>query len=280
MSCSAVQSHSIAYPHPRSPIFNDLTVAVCRNCGLGTVEQSINPAELQRYYQQDYAGLAGRDEKPEPESYFSDTGMMFKPQRSLSQLRLARKRVKQAPRVILDLGAGFGTTLYLARRDFWPEATLIAVEPDLSMERYLEMAGANQVSSLAEVENGSCDLIIASHVLEHYQGEELAGVLAELRSVLAPGGTLLAEVPNSDFSSDIGIAGHSHEPHLLFFSKRAFGNIFGKSGFRVSFLSTVGPSRSRSFTQKLSDRLRRLIGRPAAEYGGNRAALRLLAHAA
>jgi hypothetical protein len=75
---------------------------------------------------------------------------------------------------------GFGTTLYLARQDFWPEAKLLAVEPDASM---------------------------------------------------------------------LGIA----------------------------FSATVGPARRRGLRDRVNARIRRLTGKSASEYGGDRAALRLLA---
>lgn len=253
-------------------------ILACQSCGFGAVKQRIDPARLRRYYENDYASHAGRDAKPDPEQYFSDTALMFKPQRSLSQLRLAEAKLASAPRTILDVGAGFGTTLHLARHRFWPDATLLAVEPDATMADYLAHAGSRQLADLEEVSPGSCDLIVASHVLEHYQEEEVLDVLTRLRSLLSPRGTLLAEVPNSDFAADPEVAGHSHEPHLLFFSKRSLGRLFEISGFQVSFLETVGPVRRRGLGTRLANRLRRLAGRPAGEYGGDRAALRILAN--
>jgi SAM-dependent methyltransferase len=262
---------------PQNTLFVGLNIAVCRNCGLGAVAQQIDAARLQHYYEQAYAKHAGRDEKPEPERYFADLALMFKPQRSLAQLRLARQHLAAAPRRILDLGAGFGTTLYLAHQEFWPQAELIAVEPDATMQAYLAAIGCRQIEKIEVAEPQSCDLIIASHVLEHYPAESIGDVLAKLKSRLSPGGKLLAEVPNSDFSANPEIAGHSHEPHLLFFSKTALRQLFETNGFAVSFISTAGSLRKRRLHDRLGARLRRLAGRPAGEYGGDRSALRLIA---
>jgi SAM-dependent methyltransferase len=278
IACGGTDWASIPYPLPRSALFQDLSIAVCRDCGLGAVRQPIDPARLQHYYEHVYAGHAGRDDKPGPDRYFSDPAQMFKPQRSLSQLRLANQRLATPPRRILDLGAGFGTTLYLARREFWPKAELVAVEPDASMREYLAAIDCRQLARLDEAEPRSCDLIIASHILEHYQVDEIADGLTRLRSLLSPGGMLLAEVPNSNFLTNPEIAGHSHEPHLLFFSRQAFRKVIEKSGFYVSFLDTAGPLRRRRLRDRLAARLRRLAGKPAGEYGGERAALRLLAN--
>ncbi len=265
------------YPLPRNVLFQGLQVAVCRDCGFGTVPERIDPERLQNYYRCEYAGHAERGLMPLPVKYFSDTAEMFKPQRSLSQLRLANRHLTKAPDRILDLGAGFGTTLYLARRDFWPEAELIAVEPDSTMGEYLATAGCRQISDLNDAVPASYDLIIASHVLEHYQADDIGRVLARIRSLLAPSGMLLAEVPNSDFSVYQEIAGHSHEPHLLFFSQRAFGSLLENHGFHIRFLESVGSLRRRSVSSRLAAYARRLTRRPAAEYGGDRTALRLLA---
>ncbi len=275
--CSAAERKSIGYPLPKNPLFKGLTVGVCGRCGFGAVEQHIDPAELRRYYETTYAEHANRKDKPDPARYFSDPAALFKPRRSLSQLQLAQSRLPAPPGVVLDLGAGFGTTLHLARRDFWPQAEFIAVEPDLSMQPYLAALGCRQVPGLEDVAPQSCDLIVASHVLEHFQATEIEDVLTRLRSLLRPGGRLLAEVPNSDFSANPEVAGHSHEPHLLFFSRGAFGRLVESCGFRVDFLATVGSPRRRRLSERLAGYLRRLAGRPPAEYGGNRAALRLLA---
>jgi SAM-dependent methyltransferase len=279
LACGSDRSVSIPYPMPRNPLFRDLRIELCRDCGLGAVRKSIKPEKLRQYYVSEYAGHAGRHAAPAPENYFSDTAVMFKPKRSLSQLRLAKGSLAAAPKRILDLGAGFGTTLFLARRDFWPQAELIAIEPDRSMSSYLSAAGCCQVLSIDDVEPRSCDLIIASHVLEHYQADEIGDVLAQLRLLLARRGTLLVEVPNSDFSDDPTIAAHSHEPHLLFFSKKALGSLLTRHGFKVTFLASAGPQRRRGVMDRVMARFRRLIGWPLTEYGGDRAALRLLAQA-
>lgn len=277
IACGENTRMTLAYPLPRSSIFQGLTVSVCRNCGLGTVDQRFEADQLRHYYENGYAKHASRDSKADPEHYFSDKSLMFKPQRSLSQLRLVDSRTTQAPRTILDLGAGFGTTLYLAKHEFWPDASLTAVEPDLAVQGHLAAIGCRHLPSLEDVAPESCDLIVASHVLEHYQADDIRDVLTKLKSLLSPHGLLLAEVPNSDFLANPEIGGHSHEPHLLFFSAQSFRTLVEKCGFRVSFLSTTGSLRRRSLPQRVASPLRRLMGRPAKEYGGDRAALRLLA---
>lgn len=276
IACGRPQNVKMPYPLPRSDLFAGLEIGICRHCGMGAVLNEIAPDRLHQYYVRDYARLTERLERPGPAAYFASRESMFKPQRSLSQLRLAARYLPGPPRRILDLGAGFGTTLHLARQEFWQEAALLAVEPDSAMAPYLQHIGAEVVQAPDQVAAQSVDLVIASHVLEHYPAGQVAGVLQELRRLLAPGGIVVAEVPNSDFVAYPQIADHSHEPHLLFFSRAAFSALFAAEGFQIRFASTVGSLRSRGPLLDLVEKVRRRIaGR--SEYGPHRAAIRLLA---
>ena len=275
--CGNAAAAALAYPHPKSELFEGLEVCLCRSCGMGWVDRQLDPARLHAYYAEDYAQHAKRVQRPGPEAYFGAPEQMFKPQRSRAQLRLAQERLARPPRRLLDFGAGFGTTLYLARKEFRPETTLVAVEPDLSMKPYLEFIAAEIVENLDQVATASCDLIIASHVIEHYQSAEVEEVLQKLRACLAPDGLLVAEVPNSDFQAYPDIAGHSHEPHLLFFSQKAFAALFTAAGFSVPCVSTTGSQRRHGALADLTGKvLRRLKGK--SEYGNHRSAIRLAAH--
>ena len=53
-----------------------------------------------------------------------------------------------------------------------------------------------KAENLAFVENGSADLLYASHLLEHYGRSEIEGVLSEWYRVLRPDGVLRLAVPD------------------------------------------------------------------------------------
>lgn len=63
------------------------------------------------------------------------------------------------------------------------------------------------VESLPFAEDGSVDLIYACHVLEHFGRNEVAGVLAEWRRVLKPGGALRLAVPDFAACAELYVAG-------------------------------------------------------------------------
>lgn len=63
------------------------------------------------------------------------------------------------------------------------------------------------VESLPFAADGSVDLIYACHVLEHFGRNEVAGVLAEWRRVLKPGGVLRLAVPDFAACAELYVAG-------------------------------------------------------------------------
>lgn len=67
-----------------------------------------------------------------------------------------------------------------------------AVDLDPTRYGYAGSIDAGDLTALEE-EDGSVDLLIANHVLEHVEDE--ARALAEVRRVLRPGGTALLQVP-------------------------------------------------------------------------------------
>lgn len=91
---------------------------------------------------------------------------------------------------LLDFGAGEGRFLkHLHSRR--PEAQLCAVEP------YMTIAAPHvrRFDAIADVPDGSADVVGAFEVLEHVTDTELADFLTGARRALKPGGGLLITVP-------------------------------------------------------------------------------------
>lgn len=93
------------------------------------------------------------------------------------------------PLRILHVAPDFGIHWQLAARTGLAYRAI-----DLNPRRY-GYAGAIEAGDLTALdeEDGSVDLLIANHVLEHIEDE--ARALAEIRRVLRPGGTALLQVP-------------------------------------------------------------------------------------
>ena len=92
---------------------------------------------------------------------------------------------------ILDIGAGTGDFLSVAKNDGWQT---IGVEPSDKAKAIAINKGVSFVEQTSELENHSFDVISMWHVLEHVP--DLDKQIKELKRLLKPTGTLIIAVPN------------------------------------------------------------------------------------
>ena len=112
------------------------------------------------------------------------------------------------------------------------------------------------------------DIIILSHVLEHYNGCDVRDVLVPLANFLRDEDSrLLVEVPNTDVSHP-GMFRKYHVPHLAFFSAKSLRTLAEECGLSVHFVGACGSPIS--VAHQLSN------GNPRPNKRGSR--LRALAH--
>ena len=108
-------------------------------------------------------------------------------------VRQQKRRVfAELPQTVVELGPGVGANL----RYLHPGSTLVAIEPNLPMHRRLRAAAERRgvrldlrdsVAERTELPGQSVDSVISSLVL--CTVTDPAGVLAEIRRILRPGGT-------------------------------------------------------------------------------------------
>lgn len=101
-------------------------------------------------------------------------------------------------RTVLDIGAGSGYDLALAREE-QPEARLYAVEADRELVERLAAQGIEVHELNIEQDrfpfpDGSMDVVVANQILEHTK--ELFWIFHEVSRVLREGGSLIVGVPN------------------------------------------------------------------------------------
>jgi 2-polyprenyl-3-methyl-5-hydroxy-6-metoxy-1,4-benzoquinol methylase len=144
---------------------------------------------------------------------------------------------------ILDIGAGTGDFLSVAKKDGWQT---IGVEPSTKAKSIAINKGVSFVELTTELENNSFDVISMWHVLEHVP--DLDKQINELKRLLKPTGTLIIAVPNFK-SFDAKYYGKFWAAfdvpiHFWHFSKTAIKLLFEKEKMK---LEKVLPMKFDSF---------------------------------
>lgn len=133
---------------------------------------------------------------------------------------------------ILDIGAGTGDFLLIAKNDGWQT---VGVEPSERAKGIAKSKGISFVEEITELENHSFDVISMWHVLEHVP--DLEKQINELKRLLKPNGTLIIAVPNFK-SYDAKYYGkfwaaYDVPIHLWHFSKTAIKLLFEKEKMKL-----------------------------------------------
>jgi SAM-dependent methyltransferase len=114
---------------------------------------------------------------------------------ALWERRWSRVRGRKPAGRLLDIGAGLGTFVALAKQDGWAvdgtEVSETAVR--YAKERYGIQLSLGQLEAI-DLGSGSYDLVTLWHVLEHVPSP--ASTLARCRELLAPDGLLIMAMPN------------------------------------------------------------------------------------
>ena len=133
---------------------------------------------------------------------------------------------------ILDIGAGVGDFLAVAKNDGW---VTVGIEPNDKAKTIAKSKGVSFVENTTELESNSFDVITMWHVLEHVPDLEFQ--ISELKRLIKANGTLIVAVPNFN-SFDANYYGHFWAAydvpiHLWHFSKTAIQKLFAKQNLEL-----------------------------------------------
>ena len=126
---------------------------------------------------------------------------------------------------ILDIGAGVGDFLAVAKNDGWQTT---GIEPSEKAKNIAIKKGVSFVENLSELENNSFDIITMWHVLEHVPN--LENQIKDLKRLIKNDGTIIIAVPNFN-SFDANYYGKFWAAfdvpiHFWHFSKTAIKKLF------------------------------------------------------
>ena len=149
----------------------------------------------------------------------------------LPDLEAAVLRTGNKP--VIDLGCGRGEWLGLLRSagiDAFGVDTN-AVQMDAAQNLGLDMRLGNAMTVLAEAEDASLSVITAHHLIEHLPFDTVAWITREAMRVLAPGGLLLFETPNTRNVIVGATTFHTDPTHLKPMPEQVMRVLFDTAGF-------------------------------------------------
>ncbi|MCS6787276.1 MAG: methyltransferase domain-containing protein, partial [Thiobacillaceae bacterium] len=180
---------------------------------------------FQRYWRQYEAGGAAAYQVPYAEVVHH----------RLERLPRCLERVPLQAR-ILDVGCADGYMLYLLWQAGYRQLTGVDVSPEMverarqRLPAQVPIIQADLRDYLRTVPDGSHDLILLHHVLEHIPREHTLEVLRHLHRLLAPGGLLNVRVPNACHLM-AGYYLHGDFTHVVHYNERSLPQVLEAAGF-------------------------------------------------
>lgn len=133
---------------------------------------------------------------------------------------------------LLDIGAGTGDFLVVAKNDGWDTT---GIEPSDKAKAIAINKEVNFANSLSDLKDHSFDVITMWHVLEHVPN--LHEYILELKRLLKPTGTILIAVPNfKSFDAEYYgrfWAAYDVPRHIWHFSKTAIKKLFAEKEMKL-----------------------------------------------
>lgn len=140
--------------------------------------------------------------------------------------------LQQSKGSLLDIGAGTGDFLFVAKNNGW---NAVGIEPSEKAKSIAQSKGVELKSSLSDFDDNSFDIITMWHVLEHVP--DLEYQIKELKRLVKPNGSIIIAVPNfksfdATYYKEFWAA-YDVPRHLWHFSKTAIKKLFTKEDLEL-----------------------------------------------
>ncbi len=234
-------------------IFLERKILSCNSCGFSYVYPLISNKLLTDFYKNDYSAYGGPHYDPYQTSIYKWKNNIN--HRAMSQCLLARQYLDIVDDSnVLDIGCGFGENFSMLKK-MGVNPNCFAIEAGENYTNRLLELGVSLLSTkdggveLDKNYTGFFDIIFMSHVLEHFNANELETIVGNISKYLKDDGIFVCEVPNDDFRIR-DLEGNNQAPHLSFFSIDSIRNLFNNRGLSINFISACGKV---ILTEKKSD---------------------------
>lgn len=237
-------------------VFEELFIYSCPECGFSYASPFLDESDLSSFYESDYGAEGGPHYQFKHINFFKKKNYINT--RWLSQFLLANNYINiKEVKNFLDIGADVGCSFLTLKKlgvkanFFALEKGLIEVE-ELRKSNVVVLEAKDRYLNIDKKYREYFDLILMSHVLEHFNADCIEPILLNVKRYLKNGGIFICEIPNDDCKR-YDIKGENHAPHLCFFSKTALEKMLNKLDFEILFISTVGGERISQRDMNASD---------------------------
>jgi SAM-dependent methyltransferase len=223
-------------PEVFEPLRGRIGLVECRDCRLAFINPRPSPTRLSAFYAgstYDCHDTAGSSSAGATADHLLE--------------RIQPHLPAQAPRTVLDYGAGGGGFLLRMREHGWQTHGL---EPGRRGFEACRAAGLDVVADPAQLPSAHFGLVTFHHVFEHLREPE--AVLDTVRRVLAPEGRLFIEVPNiRSLRARLALPALSARTrvderyrafpiHLAYYDRRTLVQVLEQNGWQVDTTFTLG----------------------------------------
>ncbi|MBK7645348.1 MAG: class I SAM-dependent methyltransferase [Planctomycetes bacterium] len=233
---------------PRDP--RNFELYWCDACSFGQVQPRPSQADVRSFYETEYYTHERLEAEAEPPTFFEriKQHLAWRADRGLDiTAELVHRLVRRKPARICEFGCGSGTLLQALGA---LGHSVVGIEPDpaarqVAEERGIQTYPDNAEAPPAALPNGSFDVVIMCHVLEHCLDPRRA--IANARKALRPGGFLICETPNN-VALGLKQSGTCWPwldvpRHLNFFTAESLKRISALAGLNVTGIEFAGYSR-------------------------------------
>jgi len=218
--------------------FDNRTLHLCNNCGFAYNLPFISSEDLNNFYKNYFIK---KRKKYFTENFFNfrfrpDINIIYRLFYFLSFIKID----KQKP-IFLDFGGGRGNAAQNFKSFF--KSSYVYCDDSPTYNKILKRKGIG-IKKLNEFNDNTIDLIHSSHVVEHFNANEIKPILNIFHKKLSSNGYIFIETPNDNISQYKDKKIYSQGPHLVHYSLNTLTKFFKDTNFEIIDARIVGRDRN------------------------------------
>lgn len=218
--------------------FDDRSLYLCRDCGFAYNLPFLSNDDLDNFYKNFFI--------KKRKKYFTENFFNFKFRPDINIIYrlfyfLSHIKIENEKPIFLDFGGGRGNAAQNFKSFF--KKSDVYCDDSSTYDKILKRKGIG-IKKLTDFDDGSIDLIHSSHVVEHFNANEIHDILNLLNLKLSKNGYVFIETPNDNISAYKHKKIYSQGPHLVHYSISTLSKFFKDANFEIIDTRIVGHNRN------------------------------------